>query len=95
MSMRTAISGAFMVSLFIVSWSTASVHAADQATKETAKPTPKEGLSAIAADSIDDTLKACLARIPEVATPGQRLLAEQNCHTEEKTRQAEQAGPRF
>jgi hypothetical protein len=95
MSMRTVINGAFMVSLFMVSWSTGSVHGAEQATKETTNPTPKEGLNAIAANSIDDTLKACLARIPEVATPGQRLLAEQNCHAEEKTRQAEQVGPRF
>ena len=34
-------------------------------------------LNTVAANSIDDTLKACLARIPDVATAGQRLLAEQ------------------
>ncbi len=45
-----------------------------------------EGLKQIAAGSAQDSLKACLARIPENATVGQLLLAEQNCQHVEKIR---------
>jgi hypothetical protein len=36
----------------------------------------------------EDTLKACLRRIPEKATVGQRMLAEQTCEGEEAIRKA-------
>ena len=45
-----------------------------------------EGLKQISAGSGQDSLKACLARIPEDATAGQLLLAEQNCQHVEKIR---------
>src|SRR5687768_18060029 len=95
MGMRAIINGVFLVLLlFIVSWWTVSVYAAESAIKETTNTRQKDDLNAMAANSIDDTLKTCLARIPKVATSGPRLLAERSCQGEEKARQATQATPR-
>lgn len=85
----------FILSLCLVSWSAASLHAAEQAGRETTTPTSKEDLNTVAAGSRDDTLKDCLKRIPQVATTGQRMLAEQNCQAEQKTRESEQVAPHF
>lgn len=38
-----------------------------------------QNLKQIAVGSTQDSLKACLARIPEDASVGQRMLAEQGC----------------
>ena len=38
-----------------------------------------EGLKQNAVESVQDTLKACLGRIPLEASVGQLMLAEQNC----------------
>ncbi len=38
-----------------------------------------EGLKQHAVESVRDSLKACLGRIPENASSGQLMLAEQNC----------------
>ncbi len=38
-----------------------------------------KGLKQHAVESVRDSLKACLGRIPEDATVGQLMLAEQNC----------------
>ena len=46
---------------------------------------PVENLDGIASGAVEDTLKACLARIPADATAGQRLLAEQGCKSEHDT----------
>ncbi len=85
----------FMLSLCLASWSAASLHAAEQAGRETTNPTSKEDLNTVAAGSRDDTLENCLKRIPKIATTGQRLLAEQNCQAEQKTRESEQVAPHF
>ncbi len=47
---------------------------------------PASQLNVIAPGSDEDTLKACLGRIPLDASVGQRLLAEQSCAAEEGTR---------
>jgi ABC-type transport system involved in cytochrome c biogenesis permease component len=39
----------------------------------------EQGLTQIAVGSVKDTLKACLGRIPQDASTGQLMLAEQNC----------------
>ncbi len=39
----------------------------------------RERIAQKAAESVQDTLKACLSRIPSDATAGQLLLAEQSC----------------
>lgn len=44
------------------------------------------GESARMANDSDDTLTACLARIPAQVTPQQRMLAQQMCQNEETTR---------
>jgi hypothetical protein len=41
---------------------------------------------AVAAGSVDDSLHACLARIPKDATAGQKMLAEQSCRRAEADR---------
>ena len=96
MGMPTIINRVFFVSLLTLnaSWWITLAHAAEQPVKETTHHAPTADLTG-AANSIDDTLKACLARIPDVATAGQRLLAEQNCRGEERKRQEAATTPRF
>jgi hypothetical protein len=48
---------------------------------------PMSGLNQIAVESVKDTLKACLARIPSDGSAGQRMLAEQNCQQVDVQRQ--------
>lgn len=52
-------------------------------------------LGAIASGAAEDTLKACMARIPDVASAGQRMLSEQSCVGEEETRKAIRSAPKF
>jgi hypothetical protein len=40
----------------------------------------------VAAGSLEDSLQACLARIPKDATAGQKMLAEQSCRRAEADR---------
>lgn len=40
----------------------------------------------IAAGAVEDTLKACMARIPKDASIGQRMIAEQSCMRDESDR---------
>ena len=47
--------------------------------------------SEIAAGSVEDSLRACLARIPNEATAGQRMIAEQSCQRDEADRAPFQA----
>ena len=51
---------------------------------------PTERFSDVSPGAAEDTLKACLARIPEQATVGQRMLAEQTCEREEAIRKTYQ-----
>lgn len=97
MGISTIIHRAFFVSLLILmaSGSIPLANAAEQPVKETTHRAPPPDQNTVAADSVDDTLKACLARIPEGGTPGQRLLAEQNCQGKERARQETQVTPRF
>lgn len=45
-----------------------------------------QGVEQIAVESVQDSLKACLGRIPLDASVGQLLLAEQNCQQVEGER---------
>ncbi len=67
-------------------WVALPSDAAEQRGKGGVVSVPAHALSQVAAGSVEDTLKACLARIPAVATVGQRLLAEQSCAREEGAR---------
>ncbi len=51
---------------------------------------PTDRFGDIAPGAAEDTLKACLARIPQQATVGQRMLAEQTCEREEAIRKTYQ-----
>jgi hypothetical protein len=56
---------------------------------------PRGEGSVIASGAVEDTLKACIARIPDAASAGQRLLAEQNCAGEDLTRKTSRSAPKF
>ena len=47
----------------------------------------------IAAGSVEDTLGACMARIPKDASIGQVMIAEQSCWRDENDRKPVQAVP--
>jgi hypothetical protein len=97
MENSTIIRRVFLMSLLTLhaSWSIPLAHAAEQSMKETMHRAPTVDLNTVAANSVHDTLTACLARIPQDATVGQRLLADQNCRGEEKARQEAEVTPRF
>jgi hypothetical protein len=54
-----------------------------------------QGLTQIAVGSVNDTLKACLGRIPQDASAGQLMLAEQNCQQVEVGRTINKASLTF
>lgn len=94
-------------SLSALSVQAAERHAADQQVKAAQhRPSAGESASAksmppgqamdgMASGSVEDTLKACLSRIPADGTAGQRMLAEQGCQGQHETRTSNQAAPRF
>jgi hypothetical protein len=57
--------------------------------------TPTHKLEDVASGAVEDTLKACLARIPDMMSEGQRLLAEQTCRSQEVLRKTNQGPPQF
>jgi hypothetical protein len=75
-----------------------STHAEEQPAKQTedkqlkgaAIVPPTDRFGDVSPGAAEDTLKACLARIPEQATVGQRMLAEQTCEREEAIRKTYQ-----
>lgn len=76
-------------------WAVPVTHAADALVEGTMVLAPTPALGEMAAGAVEDTLKACLARIPAEASVGQRLLAEQNCAGEDGTRKLIQGAPKF
>jgi hypothetical protein len=58
-------------------------------------PTSAVGLGEVAAGTVEDSLKACLARVPEDASAGLRMMAEQDREQEEGTPGLIQAAPNF
>lgn len=71
------------------------LHAADQYAERPMMLAQTGALGLLASGAAEDTLKACLARIPDGATTGQRLLAEQSCKDEEATRKLAPLAPKF
>ncbi|MGQ0811322.1 MAG: hypothetical protein ACT4OO_08880 [Nitrospiraceae bacterium] len=47
---------------------------------------PAKATSKVASGTEDDTLQACIGRIPKDATVGQRMIAEQTCKRDEAVR---------
>jgi hypothetical protein len=86
----TVLAVSFLVSIGI---SALPTQAAD---KPLAVPvaSPSAGERAIVASgAAEDTLRACLARIPKDASAGQRIMAEQSCKRDEGTRETVNAVP--
>jgi hypothetical protein len=79
--------------LFAASWGSVSAQAADSlpATRAPVSDTANE--PRIAAGAVEDTLKACIARIPKNASIGQRMIAEQSCGRDESDRKPFLAAP--
>jgi hypothetical protein len=50
------------------------------------QPAATTPANAVAAGATEDSLQACLARIPKDATVGQRMIAEQSCRRDESER---------
>jgi hypothetical protein len=74
---------------------TQSAQAADQRAVGTMGSAPIAERSVMASGAAEDTLKACMARIPDIASAGQRMLAEQSCAGDEQVRKALRSAPKF
>ena len=70
-------------------------HAEETQVKGAMITTPTNKHSDVAQGAVEDTLKACLARIPDKASTGQRMLAERTCQGEEAIRKTNHGGPQF
>jgi hypothetical protein len=68
-----------------------SAQAADTASAMPAPPAATAPGNALAAGASEDSLQACLARIPKDATVGQQLIAEQSCRRDDGDRKPFQA----
>jgi len=76
-----------VASLALIPWiSPLSAYSADQPAGGATPATSAGGLGEAASGAVEDTLKACLARIPKDATSGQRMIAEESCKRDEATR---------
>lgn len=51
-----------------------------------AASTSNKNIDRIASGAVEDTLNACMARIPKDATAGQRMLAEESCRRDQALR---------
>lgn len=83
--------GVILTSLVLISWLPAlAAQPGDQpsrgATPPASPPAATGELSLMASGAAEDTLKACLARIPKDASVGQRMVAEQGCARDAETR---------
>jgi hypothetical protein len=74
---------------------TLPVQAADLLVQRTMGFAPMAELDVMASGAAEDTLKACMARIPVFASAGQRLLAEQSCASAEEVRKTLRAVTKF
>lgn len=85
---RILLAGALI--LFAVSF-TSPAPAAEKVSPPSAKPVATTPGNALAAGATEDSLQACLSRIPKDATAGQRMIAEQSCRRDEGDRKPFQA----
>ncbi|NGZ95128.1 MAG: hypothetical protein CV089_03150 [Nitrospira sp. WS110] len=91
----TEVSMIMLLSVLVLS-STQPAHAADPLVERaTGSASSIAEVGLMASGAAEDTLKACKARIPELASVGQRMLAEQSCASEEESRKAIRSAPQF
>jgi hypothetical protein len=79
--------------LFISATLPISAEAGDGATNKPAPPAATIGQSSAAAGAVEDTLRACMTRIPKDASLGQRLVAERTCARDDNDRKPFQGAP--
>ena len=80
------------VSMIVFSLSPLLTQAAEQPTAKSGSATGHMTSSpSVASGAVEDSLKACMARIPTDASAGQRMMAEQSCQRDEEVRQPFQA----
>jgi len=79
--------------LFVSATLPFSAEAADGMANKPALPTAAVVQSSAAAGSVEDTLQACMTRIPKDASLGQRLIAEQSCARDDNDRKPFQSAP--
>ena len=72
--------------LFPMTLPIGSLGAQPEEQTETFSEKQVQGLKHIAVDSVEDSLKACLNRIPADSSPGQIKMAEQTCNQVEAER---------
>jgi hypothetical protein len=85
-----------LTSLVLISWLPApAAQAADQPSGGSLPVVSTGEATRLAAGGVEDTLKACLARIPKNGSAGQLMLAEQSCKQDERNRQVDRDGPKF
>jgi hypothetical protein len=85
-----------LTSLGLISWLPAlATQSADEPLGGSPPIVLTGGPARMAAGGVEDTLKACLARIPKEGSAGQRMLAEQSCEHDEGTRKVGQDAPKF
>ena len=72
-----------------------SAQAAHPQVKDIAGAVSIGELGLMASGAAEDTLKACMTRIPQHASAGQRMLAKQTCAGEEVTRSVIRSAPKF
>ncbi|MGQ0694433.1 MAG: hypothetical protein ACT4OL_02515 [Nitrospiraceae bacterium] len=85
---RAVLAGTFVLQSSILA---PSAQAANIAPTMPTPPAATAPVNAIAAGASEDSLQACLARIPKDATTGQRLMAEQSCRRDDGDRKPFQA----
>jgi hypothetical protein len=78
--------------LAVAGWVVAleAAQAGDPTPAKVVVPAPS---AAVASGAVEDTLAICMRRIPQSATVGQRLMAEQSCRRDESGRSSIQAVP--
>lgn len=86
--LRTLLAGATLITVGLLA---SPSFAAEKAKPQPAGPVASSGQASHAAGSVEDSLQACLARIPKDATAGQRMVAEQSCQRDEGDRKPFQA----
>lgn len=92
---RAAVGSMMVLFAALPVWPVQSAQAAEPHPKGAITHTPAGELSVLASGAGADTLKTCMARIPKVASLGQRMLAKQTCAGEEETRKVIRSAPTF
>jgi hypothetical protein len=79
--------------LFISAALPISAEAADGVANKPAPPAAADVQSSAAAGAVEDTLQACMTRIPKDSSLGQRLIAERSCARDDNDRKPFQNTP--